>query len=721
MTTPSPTPELTFFAAAPLNVEDLLEREIREAGGTPVRTHRTGIGFTGTLEYAYRLCLWSRIASRILLERKRFTVQNAVELYKEVKAHPWEEEMDSGHTLAVEVSQKGSDIGENRFLALKVKDAVVDRLREKTGSRPFIDTENPAIRIHLHIQGSEATLSIDLSGESLHRRGYRRETGPAPMKENTAAALLYRGGWDRLYPQGAPLLDPMCGSGTLLIEGALMAADIAPGLLRESFGFTLWKGHDAPLWEELLTEAHRRRKEGMKRLPPIRGFDKDAQVIKAAWANIRAAGLGEYIHVEKQELKDLKPTEALKIPGLLAVNPPYGKRLEEEPALVPLYQLFGRILKEHFPGWKGILLTSSADLARSTAVKADKINTLYNGTLSCTAMAFTLFSREERTALAERELPPLSPGAQMFANRLKKNLKHRGKWARRRDVTSYRLYDADMPEYSVALDFYEGTWVHLQEYAPPATISPAKAQVHRKEIIKAIPRVLDVESRNIFFKTREKKKGKSQYEKVAAQGEKFVIREGGLKFLVNFTDYLDTGIFLDHRNTRNLLREMAPAKRFLNLFAYTGSATVYAAAGGATATTTVDASATYLAWAEENLKLNKLSGGSHRFIQADCLDWLNQEKGKYDLIFLDPPTFSNSKSRRTTFDVQRDQGELLSKTLALLAPGGTLVFSNNFRKFQLEEEILAGYSVEEITGRTVPEDFQRKGSIHRCWLIRKEG
>lgn len=706
-----------FFASAPLNVEDLLEREVREAGGTPVRVHRTGVEFSGTLEAAYRLCLWSRIASRVMLRLKDFECPDLDTLYNEVAAQPWEEDLDPALTVAVEVTQKACDLGDNRFLTLKVKDAVVDRLRDRTGGRPDIDTDNPDYRIHLHLQGSRGTLSFDLSGESLHRRGYRKETGPAPLKENSAAALLYRGGWDRLFPEGAPLLDPMCGSGTLLIEGALMAADAAPGLYRRTFGFSRWKKHDRTLWEVLLKEARDRRDRGLKKLPPIRGFDRDSRVIKAAWANITAAGLGELIHVERQELKDLRPTEALKIPGLMAVNPPYGLRLEEEKNLVPLYTLLGTIMKEHFPGWKGVVLTSGDSLARATGIKADKINTLYNGSVKCIALAFTLYSRDERTALTERELPPLSPGAQMFANRLSKNLKHRGKWARRNGITSYRLYDADLPEYAVALDFYEGQWVHLQEYAPPAEIPEEKAETRRREILKAIPRVLELEGRHIYFKTRQRQRGSSQYGKVGTAGEKFIMNEGGLKFLVNFTDYLDTGIFLDHRVTRGIIRERAAGKRFLNLFAYTGSATVYAAAGGAAATTTVDASATYLAWARENLELNKLSGKTHRFIQADCLEWIVREKEKYDLIFLDPPTFSNSKSRSTTFDIQRDQAGLLQDTLGLLAPGGTLIFSNNYRKFKLEEEVLAGYKVEEITGQTVPEDFQQKKAIHRSWVI----
>ncbi|MBI9101022.1 MAG: bifunctional 23S rRNA (guanine(2069)-N(7))-methyltransferase RlmK/23S rRNA (guanine(2445)-N(2))-methyltransferase RlmL [Spirochaetales bacterium] len=717
---------LSFFAPAPLNMEDLLEKEIKSCGGEIKRIHRTGIGFSGTLETGYRLCLWSRIASRILIPFYELESEGPDDLYKKAVKFPWQDYIKPDASFAIDSATRGSSFTDNRFTSLKLKDAIVDSFRKKTGDRPEIDPESPDIRLNLNVRDKQVVISIDLAGDGLHKRGYRSATGPAPLKENAAAAMLMRAGWETIAEAGGSLLDPMCGSGTLLIEGAMMAGDIAPGLYHKNYGFNGWTGHDEKLWKVLLGEAERRKAKGAKQLPPIRGFDKDPVVVAAAWENIRNAGLERWIHVEKQDLINLKPTAAMEKPGLIAVNPPYGKRLEENALLSPLYRLFGDKLKENFPGWKAVMITSSEELAKEVGLKPDKSNTIYNGPLECVLNRYTLFSKQERQTFTER-VKTLSPGAEMFANRLIKNLKQRRKWAKKSGVTSYRLYDADMPEYSAAVDLYEGTWAHVQEYAPPhGKVDPNKVLKRRKEMIDGLPAALGLPKKDIFFKTREKKRGSDQYSRLSEKGEKVIIREGGLNFLVNFTDYLDTGIFLDHRITRNLIRERAGGKTFLNLFAYTGSATVYAADGGAATTTTVDASGTYLGWAEENMGVNGFTKEAdyrkkHRFIKADCLKWIEETKEKWDLIFLDPPTFSNSKSREETFDIQTGHVKLLTTTLALLNPGGTLIFSNNYRKFRLDLSYFENWDFTELTEKTVPEDFTRRKSIHRCWEIKKAG
>ncbi len=700
-------------------MEDLLEKEIKDAGGTVERIHRTGIQFSGSLETAYRLCLWSRIASRILYPVFEFEAEDPDDLYKKALRLPWHEHMDATNSFALDASTKGSQFTDNRYSSLKLKDAIVDFFRNRGGIRPGVDPETPDIKFNLNIRDRMVSIGLDLAGEGLHKRGYRSTTGKAPLKENVAAAILYRAGWPELAKKGKPLVDPMCGSGTLLIEGALMAGDIAPGLFHRHFGFTGWKEHDSNLWTSLKKEADKRREKGAVNIPPIRGFDKDPGVVASAWENIRNAGLQKWIHVEKQEISDLKPTEAMGTPGLIAVNPPYGKRLEENTVLAPLYRTFGTVLKERFPGWNVIVITSSEELSREIGLKPERSNTLFNGPLACVVVRYSLFSRERRKEMTEKERI-LSPGAEMFANRIRKNLKQRRKWARKNDVTSYRLYDADMPEYSVAIDYYENSWANVQEYAPPpGKVNPEKARQHRKEITDALPGVLGLPPKDIFMKTREKQRGANQYTRLNAREERLVIREGGLKFLVNFTDYLDTGIFLDHRITRNMIRGKSMGRSFLNLFAYTGSATVYAADGGASSTTTVDASSTYLNWAEENLKINNFIGHGHRFIKADCIKWLEECRDSWDLIFLDPPTFSNSKSRKESFDIQSDHIKLLRSTLARLNPGGILIFSNNYRKFRFDTPALSGWAIEEISDQTVPEDFTRKKSIHRCWIIEK--
>lgn len=326
------------------------------------------------------------------------------------------------------------------------------------------------------------------------------------------------------------------------------------------------------------------------------------------------------------------------------------------------------------------------------------------------------------TSLDIRPAAPLLPGTEMFSNRLRKNLRHLGKWARRSGVTCYRLYDGDLPEYAVAIDLYEG-WAHVQEYAAPASVSPERAAARLCDVMRVTPEILSIPPAQVVLKVRRRQRGPAQYERHADSARFHTVHEGGLAFLVNLTDYLDTGLFLDHRLTRGLIRGLAAGKGFLNLFAYTGSATVYAAAGGAAATTTVDMSGVYLDWARRNMGLNGFFAvAAHRFIQEDCLAWVeSRPRDRFDLIFLDPPTFSNSKRMgERTFEVQRDHAALLRAVAHLLAPHGTLLFSNNFRQFRMDRAALREFDVQEITGATIPPDFQRNPRIHTCWKIQRK-
>ena len=715
---------MNFFATAPKGLESLLAEELRALGAEGVAETVAGAGFSGTLETGYRVCLWSRLASRVLLSLAVFAAPSPEALYEGARTIDWGDHLDAAGTLVVDANVAHSAITHSRYAALKVKDALVDQFRERCGVRPSVDPHRPDLRLNLRVLRDEATLSLDLSGESLHRRGYREEGVLAPLKENLAAAILVRSGWPETAAAGGALVDPMCGSGTLPLEGALMAADIAPGLLRERFGFLGWRGHDGELWERLRAEAQARREAGLLRLPPIAGFDADPGAIRAAWANAGRAGLQEKVHFERKELAQLTvPAAAEKAAGLVVVNPPYGERLGELTELGPLYACLGNRLKEHFAGWQAAVFTGNPGLGRQIGLRAHKVYKLFNGALPCQLLLFAV--EKGRYYGAEAAARPsatggsaeLSEGAQMFANRLRKNLKSIGRWARRAGVSCYRLYDADMPEYALAVDRYE-EWVHVQEYAPPADVDPERADTRLREAMAALPAVLEVPRERIFLKVRRRQKGSAQYERQDARGEFHEVSEGNCRFLVNFTDYLDTGLFLDHRPTRALIQEMAAGKRFLNLFAYTATASVHAAMGGARATTSVDLSRTYLAWARKNFALNGFSDRSHEFIQADVRAWMRQEKRRFDLIFLDPPTFSNSKSMSGTFDVQRDHAPLLRETARLLAPGGTLVFSNNNRRFRLDTEALPELLCEEITSQTIPRDFERNPRIHNCWIIR---
>jgi 23S rRNA (guanine2445-N2)-methyltransferase / 23S rRNA (guanine2069-N7)-methyltransferase len=728
---------LRLFASAPRGIEPLLADELRALGAEDVKETRAGVTFSGDLTLAYRVCLWSRVANRVLLPLAQFPAATPEALYAGVRSIDWATHLDQNGTLAVDFNSYRSAITHTHYGALKVKDAIVDQFRERTGVRPSVATDEPDVRINVYVHADVASLSIDLSGESLHRRGYRVDTVTAPLKENLAAAILLRAGWPAIARAGGALVDLMCGSGTLPIEAALMASDSAPGIERTYYGFLRWRGHDAAIWGALLAEARTRRETGIKNLPPIRGYDSDPSAVRVALMNVERAGLTGFVHIERRYLADCR-SEHVEHAGLVVVNPPYGERLGAESELPGLYRELGAVLKRCYAGWRAALFTGNPELGKVMGLRAHRMHVLYNGAIECKLLHFEVVARQFVTdrapthgdvsvprdaASAERSLAQgpavLTPGAEMFANRLRKNLKQLGKWAERENICCYRLYDADMPEYALAIDLYQGAarWAHVQEYAAPKSIDPDKASERLQEALSVIPGVLGIPAEQIFLKVRQRQKGSAQYERLAEHGEFHAVQEDGLKLLVNFTDYLDTGLFLDHRLTRRMLREQAKDKRFLNLFGYTGAATVHAAVG-ARATSTVDMSRTYLDWARRNLALNGFEGPQHELIQADVLVWLAEEaERRYDLIFLDPPTFSTSKRMQDTLDIQRDHVALIRAAGRLLSPGGTLIFSTNFRRFRLEREGLAEFAVEDISRATIPKDFERNPRIHQCFKL----
>ena len=717
----SMTLPLKFFATCPKGIEPLLADELRTLAAEGVRETRAGVTFEGTLATAYRACLWSRLANRILLPLKSFPAPSPEALYEGVRTIAWKEHLAPEGTLAVDFTTSQSGITHSHYGALKVKDAIVDQLRDEFGARPSVDTAQPDVRVNVYLLRDEATISLDLSGESLHRRGYRAQTVEAPLKENLAAAILLRAHWPSIANEGGALVDLMCGSGTLLIEGALIAADAAPGLARQYFGFLNWKQHDAAIWSELIEEAHNRREAGLQKLPPIHGYDHDPLAIRSARDNLKRAGLGNLVAVERRELSACAPEESQT--GLVVANPPYGERLGEAGDMPALYAELGAQLKTCFPGWYAAVFTGNSELGKVMGLRATKMHTLYNGAIECKLLHFDI---TPENIVGERIAKPfeIRPGssAEMFANRLRKDLQHFGRWARRQEISCYRLYDADLHEYNLAVDVYESDrrYVHVQEYEAPDTIDPDKARQRLQHALGVIPLVLEIPREQMFFKVRRRQKGGGQYEKLDEAGAFHEVREGPCRFLVNFTDYLDTGLFLDHRATRAMLGELAQGKRFLNLFGYTGTATVHAGLGGAASTTTVDMSYTYLDWAQRNFELNGMRGKNHELVQADVLVWLKQNHARrYGLIFLDPPTFSRSKRMDDTFDVQRDHAALIADAAALLEPDGILVFSTNLRRFKIDREALSPLTVEDITRKTIPQDFERNPKIHQCFRIRR--
>ncbi len=717
-----------FFATCPKGLESLLLDELASFGATRLKETVAGIYFDGSLAVAYRSCLWSRLANRILMPLFTADCRTIDDLYAGVKGIAWDQHLGLDNTFAIDFSGTLAGLKHSHFAALKAKDAIADYFNGRFGRRPNVDTDRPDVRVNVRVNKGKLVVSIDLSGDSLHRRGYRQSGGMAPLKENLAAAILLRADWPGMAAQGGALLDPMCGSGTLLVEGALMFANIAPGLFRQHWGFSGWLGHQPKIWEELFDEAQEARAAALARQwPEIRGYDSNPRTIDFAQENIERAGLEAKVRVLRKELaRFTKPTHTTIDRGLVITNPPYGERLGDESSLIHLYRNLGQTLKQGFVGWRAGVFTGNPDLGKQMGLRSSKQYQLFNGAIPCKLLNFEIneeafvfdSSRQVGAPIEKKTLDDLSDGARMFANRLRKNRKQLQKWAKNNEVSCYRLYDADMPEYAVAVDYYEG-WVYVAEYAAPARVDPAAAQQRLQDVMAAIPIALEVADKHVVLKQRARQKGARQYQKHNESGEFFEVREGQAKFLVNVKDYLDTGLFLDHRPVRLKIAELAKGNRFLNLFCYTATASVHAALGGATFTDSVDLSSTYLEWAKKNMALNGFSDTQHRMIRADVMEWLKTCTNQYDLILLDPPTFSNSKKMEGSLDVQRDHGLLIRGAMKLLSKNGVLIFSTNQRKFNLDAEIVEAFSIENKTAWSLDKDFQRSKNIHQCWFVSK--
>ncbi len=715
--------QYNFYSSCPPGLESLLIAELAALGASELKEHPTHVTFQGDLSVAYKVCLNSRLANRIYLMLLHDRVQSTEDFYSKINAIEWGWHFDSHQSLAVDcTSRKNNFITHSGFGALKAKDAIVDYFQERYESRPPVDKDSPDYRVHVLVNGSELKVGLDISGRSLQQRGYRDSTGAAPIKENLAAAMLSRAKWPELSAAAYDFHDPMCGTGTLLIEAAMMALGMAPGLLKPNFGFHHWKQHDEELWQEILAVTKRQaNKNKLNYSGKILGSDRHGKSIELAQENIKAAGLEDIISVAHQDIAKPEQFELGSV-GLIVTNPPYGERLGNPETIVEVYKKLGHYWKTQFDGWQAAMITTEIEYAKAIGLRSNKRYKLKNGALDCQLYLFDISAENAYEPFDPSKVNPnwdtnLSDSAVMLKNRLNKNLQRYKSYLKQNNVTCYRLYDADLPEFSAAIDIYEDE-VHIQEYLAPKEI-PEKVTLKRLNEIKRVTSgVMQIPEVNIHLKQRRRQKGTQQYEKLKKSDEFKVVNEQGLKFNINLRDYLDTGLFLDHRKTRKLIMNEAKGKRFLNLFAYTGSVSVYAAKGGAK-TTTVDMSKTYINWGIKNFALNEIPIYGHQFIQADCIKWLNdnQNEQKYDLIFLDPPTFSNSKRMEASFDVQTDHAELINLAMSFLNAEGKLYFSNNFKKFVLDRELESFYKVQEITPKTLPLDFQKSRNHHRAWLI----
>lgn len=725
---------MRYFAQTAANINDITASEAQKLGADKVKIVPGGVQFHADLETGYRFCMWSRTASRLLLEidpavegRAPIQVTDKDSLYDAAYAAAWDEHMTPDMTFAVTTTaNKVKWLKDTQFGSLRVKDAIVDYMRHKYQSRPDVDSKHPNVLFHLHLDGKKAFFYVVFSGQGMHKRGYRSQTGEAVLKEHLAASVVMRSGIKGPSPKFDTILDPFCGMGTIPIEAAMIAADIAPGLLNhQKFGFYSWLGHIPAVWQRVLEEAEARA-AAETAVPQILAWDIDSQSVEAAAEHARTAGVDRYISFKQQDFTQITEEFLPDTESIIITDPPYGMRMGSNLMIERLYDKIGKVLPAYFPGWKAHILCGNPEILSVIHLKPSAVNVVYNGPIKCSLVHYDVFGaakRDEMIQKAEdrkqaRLNAPLDERAQMCANRMKKNKRMLKAFLKREEVTSYRLYDADIPEFAAAVDVYENTWVHVQEYAPPREIDPQKAEQNLSKLVDAVNRATEIPYEDIYIKQRRQQKGLNQYDKIASRGQNFIMHEHGLKFLVNFADYLDTGIFLDHRPARKLIMESSSKCRFLNLFAYTGTATVHAAAGGALSTVTVDTSATYLKWAEENMRINGFSGMNHMYEKEDCITWLKSNRDKFDLIFLDPPTFSNSKSRKEIFDVQFSHRGLIMLAMKHLTPNGMLIFSNNFRKFVLDASLEEMYKVEDITEASIPDDFKRNNKIHRCWTFK---
>lgn len=739
---------MEFFATCPAGFEQLLADELRAMGVGSVRPLRGQVAFEGELGAAYRACLWSRLASRVVAVLGRIDARDADELYEGLAGIAWEEQLLPGARFAIDAHGTNAQLRNTQFIALRSKDAIVDRMLARSGARPIADTDRPDLSVVVRLSRDRATVGIDMAGTPLFRRGYERSAGTsalAPLRADYAAALIALGGWGQLCQEGsATLVVPFSGTGAIAVEAASLALDAAPGLSRQRWGFEGWAAHDAGGWSELLAEARGRRRDATD--CQLLLADPRAGYQTAARQALRAAGI------------DIEPQ--------FSTAQPSGSATPENCLLAAdLTWIDSQAVATKAAALSSLAAATSTQAPMAATVLAtDSLTDLVLGT---PAHIFqTIVGRDEaslrrydspfpaipRVSLPnQQEVGVLTATSSQFAARLAKVYKQRRKWARREDVSCYRIYDSDLPDYAVSIDLFEGSetprrWLQIYEYAPPKNIDEDKARARLLDVVTLAPRLLDVAPQDCFVRVRTKARGGSQYAEEARHPGKqrpgrgsagapalppgaHLVDEGGLTFEVNFSTRLDCGIFLDHRDTRAMLREMAKqtkgSKRFLNLFAYTGTGTCYAADGGARYTTTVDLSRPSLDWARRNMERNGFTGSEHEFVQADVIAWVSEQrrtKNRWDLVFCDVPTFSNSqRMRKSSFDVQRDHAELLIGVSRLLTRDGVCVFSCNLRTFKMDEEALAkaGVAVEDITARTIPEDFKRNPRIHRCYLVRR--
>jgi len=778
------SPSLELIATSMFGLEALVKRELAALGFQPAVVQPGSIAFEADALALCRANIQLRTAERVLLCMARFPANDFDQLFEQTRALPWHEWIPTTGCFPVSGKSVKSQLSSVPACQRTVKKAIVEQLMKAHGVA-VLDETGPKYAVEVGLLNDRATLTIDTTGDGLHKRGYRPLTGAAPLRETLAAALVMLSFWR----SERPLIDPFCGTGTIPIEAAMLARCIAPGLNR-GFAAEHWPGLDSQPWQQARDEA---RDLVRPDLPShILGTDIDGRALDMARHHAESAGVAECIHFQRRSFAELSSKRQY---GCIVCNPPYGHRVSSLDEVEALYAGFPLVLRR-LPTWSHFILTSHPRFEQVVGQPADRRRKLYNGRIECQYYQFQgprppfenkvivagppedqsrnaadaeAAAAAEDAPAAEEDRPhgvdcathpvelPIEHGqtvtdastdtsdkpriaqpptksrlprkpvfgglddaaarqAEEFRNRLLKRARHLRRWPGR-GITCYRLYERDVPEIPLVVDRYEDH-LHLAEFARPHSRTPAQHADWLDLMIQTAADTLKVDRSNVFIKSRDRQRGRSQYERLGSEAHLITVGEGGLRFRVNLSDYLDTGLFLDHRLTRQMVREQTAGKKMINLFGYSGSFTVYAADGAATTTTTVDRSQTYLSWARDNLALNGFDTTSHRLVRADAMDYLRDlhRDIRFDLAVVDPPTYSNSKDHSGDWDVQRDHVQLLRRLANHMSQPGLIFFSTNFRRFKLAAEELPHLKFQEISKQTVPPDFRNR-RIHRCWRI----
>ncbi|MFI4873695.1 MAG: bifunctional 23S rRNA (guanine(2069)-N(7))-methyltransferase RlmK/23S rRNA (guanine(2445)-N(2))-methyltransferase RlmL, partial [Blastopirellula sp. JB062] len=721
-----------LLAAAAFGVEKVASRQLTQLGFEPQIIGSGKILYRGTMSDVAKANLWLRTADRVLIRLGAFHADDFGLLFDGVRALPWETFIPPDGAFPVNGRSLKSQLSSVPACQKIVKKAIVERLLAEHGVRELPET-GPRATVEVSLLGDEATLTIDTTGPSLHKRGYRKLVGMAPLKETLAAAMIDLSYWK----PGRPLIDPFCGSGTIPIEAAMVARNIAPGLYRE-FDFESWPITPPELVADLRTDARKAKRKKLER--PLLGFDSDAETLRLARQHANVAGVAHDVRFEQRDFRALQSDDEY---GCVIANPPYGERIGDRRELIELYQSFPHVLRR-LPTWSHYVLTAEPQFEQLLGQRADRRRKIYNGRIECQLYQFygprpprdidendapsqaendATKASQPRVARTEPEIRPAFGGlttkadeqADLFRNRLVKLQRHLRRWPKR-GIRCYRLYERDIPEIPLVVDRYHD-FLHIGEYERPHDRTPAQHAEWLDRMFEVAADALEIPRENVYGKTRVVQRGDMQHQRQDDRRMTIRAEEGGLQFEVNLSDYVDTGLFLDHRIARGMVRDEARGKRFLNLFCYTGAFSVYAADGGAASTTSIDLSPTYVAWADRNLSQNGFRGSEHRLLQGDVMEWLRAPLDEtYDLAVIDVPTFSNSKRTDTVWDVQQDHVEALELLISRMSPQGVIYFSTNFRRFKFEESAFEGVAIREISKKTVPEDFRNK-RIHRCWRM----